>query len=99
MQAMGGGHAPSPIVDKIEHLANQMPVVLCSRAPGGEVFENTYGYAGSEKDLLRRDLISGGIMNSLKARILLLLCLAENAGSTRTHFSSYVEHISLHCET
>ncbi len=95
LEAMGGGHAPASIVDKIERLANQMPVVLCSRAQSGQVFEDTYGYSGSEKDLIGRGLISGGIMNSLKARILLLLCLAENADHSHKNFSNYLELISV----
>lgn len=73
--AMGGGHAPDFALANLESAAKDMPVVLCSRASGGRVFERTYGYPGGEIDLLRRGLIASPL-SAVKARILLLLCLA-----------------------
>lgn len=74
--ATGGGHAPDFAVANIEKTAREMPVILCSRATGGRVFENTYGYPGAETDLLRRGVIASGL-SATKARMLLLLCLAQ----------------------
>lgn len=87
LAAMGAGHAPSRIVPTLETLADAVPVVLCSRAAAGAVCERTYGYPGSETDLLARGLTSGGGLSALKARILLTLCLAAGDGDVRETFS------------
>ena len=74
--ALGGGHVPSWMVEAIERVARQIPTILASRTPAGELLRNSYGYAGSETDLLGRGLISAGALSATKARILLRLLLA-----------------------
>lgn len=74
--AMGAGHVPQPIVEELGTLADTIPVVLSSRVATGPVFEHTYGFAGSEIDLLQRHLLPGGSLGPLKARLLLQLGLA-----------------------
>ncbi|PZX36763.1 L-asparaginase [Roseinatronobacter thiooxidans] len=78
--AMGAGHVPVQIVSKLEKLSGLMPVVLSTRVPGGVVFTQSYGFPGSEIDLLRRGLIPSGILPPHKAR-LLLACLLGNTKS------------------
>jgi L-asparaginase len=56
-----------------------MPVVLASRTGGGETLRNTYGFTGSETDLLSRGLISAGMFDGLKARLFLSLLLRVGA--------------------
>lgn len=79
IDAFGGGHVPSVMVAPIEDLTTMMPVVLCSRTGGGEVLAHTYGFAGSESDLLSRGVISGGALDGRKARIALTLALAATS--------------------
>lgn len=71
LEALGGGHAPKEAVAALARLAQRMPVVLTSRAGAGPVLHRTYGFAGSERDLLDRGLLHGGTLDGKKARILL----------------------------
>lgn len=71
IEAMGAGHVPEALVPALEALAARMPAVLASRVPGGPVFERTYGFAGSERDLIARGLIPAGWLSPLAARIVL----------------------------
>lgn len=75
--AMGAGHVPQGLAEFLGALGDAMPVVLSSRVAGGPVLEQTYGFAGSEVDLLQRGLIPGGMLGPLKARLLLQFGLAS----------------------
>jgi len=81
VEAMGGGHVPSIMAGALEDLAGKLPVILASRTEAGEVLHSTYGFAGSETDLLERGLIGAGPLDGLKARLFLTLLL--RSGATR----------------
>ena len=84
IEAMGGGHVPHAMVEPLATLAEKMPVVLTSRTGAGEALHNSYGFAGSETDLLKRGLIHGGMLDGPKARLLLTLLLIAGAGLEKT---------------
>ena len=79
--AFGVGHLPQWWVEPLTGLAERMPVVLASRTLAGPVLAGTYGYPGSERDLLGRGLIPAGFLDPAKARILLMTVLAAGGGS------------------
>ncbi len=93
LEAMGAGHIPASLVSTIEQAAKDMPIVLCSRTATGAICEDTYGYPGSETDLLRRGVLSGGALSSLKARVLLTLCIAENASTAAERYQHFMAKI------
>lgn len=76
VEGVGGGHVPSAIVPALADVAATMPVVLASRTGAGGTLEATYGYPGSELDLLGRGLLSAGRRDALKARLWLAARIA-----------------------
>ncbi|MGE8659982.1 MAG: asparaginase [Achromobacter sp.] len=76
IEAMGVGHVPGPLAPLLGELATRMPVILSTRVAAGPVLRGSYAFPGSEKDLLARGLVAGGMLGGLKARLLLRLLLA-----------------------
>jgi L-asparaginase len=74
----GGGHIRPELSDLVINIASRIPVVLCSRTRIGKILKRTYSFKGGEIELLRGGLISGGYLNSLKARVLLYILIKSN---------------------
>lgn len=79
--AFGAGHVPSDCVPALEKLAARIPVILATRTGRGPVLRKTYGFPGSESDLLSRGLISAGTLDPAKAKVLLHTALMAGATS------------------
>jgi L-asparaginase len=77
---MGAGHVSADVAPILGDLAARIPVVLATRAMTGPVFTRTYGYPGSEIDLIARNLVPAGYLSGLKARLLLGLTLRSGKG-------------------
>ncbi|MEA2445624.1 MAG: L-asparaginase, partial [Thermoleophilales bacterium] len=81
VEALGGGHVPATLVEPLAAAAERMPVILTSRTGRGETLRETYGFPGSETDLIDRGLIPGGALDGPKARVLLTALLRGGAGA------------------
>jgi L-asparaginase len=80
IEGMGAGHIPAGAVDRVADLIDEMPVVLCTRVRGGPIFGKTYGFPGSEIDLIGRGAIPSGFLTASKSRLLLSLLIAAGQG-------------------
>jgi L-asparaginase len=92
VEALGGGHLPPAWSEPIAAVAAAKPVVLASRTGNGEGLTRTYGFSGSETDLLGRGAISAGWLDGPKARVLTTLLLRGGADvdAIRAGFAAYL---------
>lgn len=91
VSAPGAGHVSTGAAAAIEKAAAKLPVVLASRTGAGATFSSTYGFPGSEIDLLAKGAIPAGHLDAAKARVLLTLLLRADADQTsiRSAFERY----------
>jgi L-asparaginase len=88
LAAMGAGHIPQRLLPDLERLAERMPVAAASRTGAGPLLRSTYGFSGSERDLIRLGLLDSCGLGPLKARVLLTLALwsTEDRGTAEELF-------------
>jgi len=75
----GAGHVAAEAVQALAALAEAKPVVFATRTGGGRTLEASYGYAGSEADLIAHGLVPAGALDARKARVLLMVLKSANA--------------------
>ena len=63
---MGAGHVHAEMAPILGELAAKLPVVLAARPASGPMFTATYGYPGSEIDLIPRGLVPAGYLSALE---------------------------------
>lgn len=98
VETFGAGHVSSVVMATLADVAARLPVVFASRTGAGEVLSDTYAFAGSERDLLARGLISAGFLDGRKARVLLSVLLRVDGSleRVRSAFAQVNATASLH---
>jgi len=81
--ATGVGHVSEATAAAIERALPHLPVVVASRTGSGTTFRRTYGFRGSESDLVAMGATMAGWLCPRKARILLHSLLAAGAERDR----------------
>jgi L-asparaginase len=88
---LGAGHVSEKWATVIESIAEKIPVIIATRTGSGATAQATYGFAGSEMDLIRKGACMAGFLCPRKARILLWLLI----GCQRQHeLASYLKATS-----
>ncbi|MBN2503811.1 MAG: asparaginase [Bacilli bacterium] len=78
IEALGRGNVPPMMLDGIIHVLKlEIPIVITSRCPSGRVYD-TYGYVGGGKHLTSLGCIIAPNLNGQKARLFLMVALANN---------------------
>jgi L-asparaginase len=69
----GAGHVSGQWADAVEKIAKKIPVIIATRTGSGPTAQSSYGFIGSEMDLIRRGALMAGFLCPRKARVLLWL--------------------------
>lgn len=98
VDAFGVGHVNEVVADLVGEAAGEVPVVFASRTGAGTTLRATYGFTGSERDLVERRLIPAGILPGSKARLLLTLALRAGDGHDEVgrRFAAWGEGTAAH---
>lgn len=83
LDGFGAGHVPARVADVLAEAAGSLPVVVATSAERGGTLTRTYGFAGSEMDLLDRGVLLAGELSARKARLLVWALLAQETDGDR----------------
>ena len=75
VEVFGAGHIPAWWVDAVERATRRVPVVVTSRTGDGALLRDSYGFRGSERDLVNAGVHVLDELDGVKARILLIAAL------------------------
>jgi len=89
LAAFGVGHVSDATAEAVSDVVRQVPVVVASRTGAGSTVARTYGFTGSESDLLARGAVLSGWLDARKSRVLLwaLLSLGRDGVDVREEFA------------
>src|SRR3954469_20106105 len=74
---LGAGHLHPDLLQLWSEASERIPVVAYCRPERGVVLTNTYGFAGSERELRESKIIPAAFLSPQAARMKLLSCLAS----------------------
>ena len=80
VSAFGAGHVSVEWVDLIDQITTEIPVLVATRTGSGPTTEASYGFIGSEMDLIDRGAVMCGFLCPYKARILIWLLIGAGMG-------------------
>lgn len=83
VEGFGAGHVPARVADVLAEAARTLPIVVATSAERGGTLSRTYGFPGSETDLLDRGVLLSGELSARKARLLVWAWLAQEPAGTR----------------
>lgn len=78
LEVYGAGHVPSWWIDALRPAVQRLPIAVTTRTGSGPLLRNSYGFDGSERDLVELGLHLLDDMDGLKARILLIAALLHS---------------------
>ncbi|WP_455478793.1 asparaginase [Bartonella sp. B10] len=73
----GTGHCSFQTADIVRQYAQKFPIIIASRCCNGSTTRVTYGYKGSETDMIASGVLMSGYLSAVKARLLLWAFLAQ----------------------
>ncbi|WP_375668318.1 MULTISPECIES: asparaginase [unclassified Bartonella] len=73
----GAGHCSFQEADLVQQYAQKIPIIIASRCCNGSTTRITYGYKGSEIDMIASGALMSGYLSAVKARLLLWTFLAQ----------------------
>ncbi|MET3589717.1 L-asparaginase [Bartonella silvatica] len=87
----GSGHCTFEEADIVRQYAQKMPIIIASRSYSGSTTRTTYGYKGSEVDLIAAGALMSGYLSAVKARLLLWAFLAQGLSlkQINTHWNDW----------
>lgn len=95
--ALGAGHLPPRALHALREAPPELPVALAVRPERGHVLRETYGFEGSERDVLATGAMPAGALSPAAARMLLLAGLG--AGLAREAMGDHLGGDFVSCAT